>query len=259
LAAWTSTVIPFCFAMALTLSGRWRTLAFAACGLCLAGLVGSQVRAGIAGVVIGLGVVLVLYQFSRGFSGLHLGATALAVLAVVAAGAVILSNPAQRHRYQNILKPGQDQAFVERTYKWNEAVTDIARHPYGHGLGTAGTTQVHLGRFSTLGTYDIDNSYLKIALDQGIAVTILYASALLMLLGGLARRALLTTAPERAGPAIGACGALASFIVIIFTAVYIEGLTALALWVIVGLGVAQFASTRAGEEGNPHEPPGTAT
>ena len=68
-------------------------------------------------------------------------------------------------------------------------------------------------------------------------------SAVLLLLA-TARSAITAQSREVAGMAIGAAGTLASLLVVIYTGVYIEGLTALAAWAAVGIGIAPFVTTR---------------
>jgi hypothetical protein len=244
LAVWTAAIVPFCFAAGLgERSPRWQALAVLACGLCTAALVGSKVRAGFAGLVLGLLVVVVLLVLSRGFAPLRsraLAAGGVALVAIVITFVALASGP-EGTRYANILNPTADQAFLERTYKWGDALADVDEHPWGQGLGTAGISQVELGRFVSLGKTDVDNSYLKIALDQGIALTLLYVAGMLLLLAALARRAIAAATPRAAAVAAGSAGALAAFMLVIATGVYIEGLTALATWLVVGLGIERFS------------------
>lgn len=92
----------------------------------------------------------------------------------------------------------------------------------------------------SVASVNVDNAYLKIAWEQGYAVLALYVVGLVLLLGGLVRHAVATSDPRRAGLAMGAAGTLAAFMVLLSAALYDEGLTALAAWIVVGLGVGQF-------------------
>ena len=141
-----------------------------------------------------------------------------------------------------ILTPNRDAAYQTRLSKWTTALEDIDRNPFGGGLGTAGRLYREQGRFQTISSIDVDNSYLKVALEQGFAVMLLFGAGLALLLVGIARRAWLTVDRSRATVGIGAAAALASYMVMLNSAVYIEGLTAMAAWTVVGLGVAQFAT-----------------
>jgi hypothetical protein len=233
LGAWCSVALPFCLACALAFRGRWRAIAVGACLVLTIGLLGSEARTAMVAVVFGLATAFVLYQSARAFRGLHLGATAAALIAAVAVGLVVFSWTAgtserDTERYTVVLTPSRDPAFRERLLRWRDAFEEIDRHPFGAGLGTASPKSV-------------DNSYLHIALDQGLLIMALFIAAMLLLLVGLARLAILTLDRHKAGLSIGACGALAAYLVLLTSGGYIEGLIAIAAWVIVGLGVAQFA------------------
>jgi len=141
-----------------------------------------------------------------------------------------------------ILSPGRDEAYQTRLTKWSAALDDIDRNPFGGGLGTAGQVQREQGRFANIGSIGVDNSYLKVALEQGFAVMIVFAASLVLLLIGIGRRAWVTADRSQATLGIGAAATLASYLVLLNSALYIEGLTAMAAWTVVGLGVAQFAT-----------------
>lgn len=253
LSAWVGLAIPFCFALALAWRGRRRLLAVTAAGACTAAMLGTEVRVALVAAVVGTAVALALYQAARAFRGLHLGTTAVALGGALAVGAVVFSltvGPTDRaERYSAIFDPSEDAAYRDRVDKWRMAIREIETHPFGHGAGTAGRVQERYGRQVTIASYDIDNSYLKVAYEQGWFVMVLFVAALLLLLIGLARRAVLTLEEARAGPAIGACGVLAGLLVLFMAGVYIEGLPALAGWVMIGVGFSQFAwvETRGGE------------
>lgn len=249
LAGWTAIMTPFCVACALSHPGRWRVTAGTAAALCSLAVLASEVRTGLVAAAAGVAIVVLLYQLSRGFPGPHLGATAgavvaAAVVAVVAFSLAVGGSEESRSRYTVLTRPSEDAAFQDRTAKWRTALAEIRRHPLGQGLGSGGQTHQRYGRFRTIASQDVDNSYLKIALDQGMAVMVFFAFSALMLLYGLARRAAFTGSRESAGVAMGAAGALAAFLILMSTGVYIEGLTALAAWMLVGLGVSQFAGPR---------------
>lgn len=250
LAAWTASVIPFCVAIALMAKGRGRVLAVAAIAVCAVGLLGSQTRAALVAVVAGLVLVLILYQAAKAVRGLHLGVTAAAVIAIFGAGFVLFTqtagdSDAGTERYKILLTdPTSDPAYQARIYKWRDALDDIEANPLGNGLGSAGRAHLRYGRFVSIASSNIDNSYLTIAYQQGFAVMGLFVLTILLLLYGLARRAVTTMDRDGAAIAIGACGALAAFAILLWSGGYYEGLPALTVWMLVGLGVAQFAVRR---------------
>jgi hypothetical protein len=241
LGAWTSAAIPFCVAFALTVSGWWRLVGVLASGLCVFALLGSQTRVGVIGAVAGLALVLVLYQFARGFPGLRLDVATAVVLAVVVGGGVLFSITTGTSgklvdRYSQI--GTGDHSYQVRLKKWKRTFREIRELPFGKGLSSgAGDPQ----RFYTSGLNGFDSSYVKIAYEQGVAVMVLFIATMLALLVGLARRALTTLDRHKAGVAIGACGTLLGYSITLVTDQYNTGLESLVAWVIVGIGVAQFS------------------
>lgn len=244
LAAWTAVCIPFCLAYALTFTDRRRLLGLAACATCAVGMLGSDVRVGVVAVVPAVFLVLVLYQVSTAFPGVRF-ATTIAIGALVAAlgvGAFAFTLGGKSDtssRYSILLRaPTQDPSYQARLFKWRDALDDIGHHPLGQGLGTSGRSQKRYGRYLNISTFDVDNSYLKIALEQGFVVLLLYVVGYALLLFGLARRAVFGLREVEAGLAIGAAGVLVVFAIFLFAGTYIEGLTALTAWVLVGIGAA---------------------
>jgi hypothetical protein len=243
LASWSAMMVPFLVGMALSWRGRWRLVAAASAAACVVAMLAADVRAGPAAAGIGTVVVIALYQLTAAFRGRR-GATvpiALAGAVVVGAGAFALTlggESTTSSRYDALLHPSQDPSFQARLLKWRATLRDISDAPLGHGLGSAGTAQERYGRFLTVGSIDVDNSYLKVAYEQGFAVMVFAAISLALLLFGLARRALVATDPARAGPALAAAGTLAAMLVIFYVGDYIEGLRTLSGWMVVGLGIA---------------------
>jgi len=250
LAAWMAMFLPFMVGLALAWRGRWRLIALAAAGACAVGMLAADVRAGPAAAVPGVAVAIVLYQLSQGFRGRR-GFTVLFTTIAAAIGGVgayvvtIGGKPDSAHRYSSILHPSNDPSYQARLAKWRTAINDIDNAPLGHGLGTAGRSQKRFGQTQNIANYDLDNSYLTIAYQQGFAVMVLIAAILLLLLGTLLKRAVVELDPARAGPAIAAAGSLVAMLVIFYVGDYFEGLPALGGWVLVGLGLGQVTRARA--------------
>ncbi|MBA3302087.1 MAG: O-antigen ligase family protein [Thermoleophilaceae bacterium] len=245
LGTWFATLIPFCIGMGLGLQGRWRAIALVAGALGIFGLLATDLRSGIIGAAVGAVVALALFEFSRAFTHRRVAVTAGVAVGLTAVGLIAFSltlarSPETGARYESLLTPTEDYSYATRVFRWETAIDDIDEHPLGQGLGSAGSVQQQTGRFYTIASLNLDNSYLKIALEQGFAVMAFYCIAMLLLILGLGRRALATVHPERATPALAACGSLATFLVMAFAGLTIEGLTALALWIVVGVGVGQF-------------------
>lgn len=246
LGVWSACVLPLCTALALHLRGRWRIVAVTAGCLAFAALIASGMRGGIPAAGLGCLLVMLVMTYTRAGRGLRLGvlgAVALALTTAFAVVAIVSPDPAVSERsYARILNPQTDPAYQERLYKWSAAWREADQHPFGQGLGTAGRSAVVSQRFVSIGLYDVDNSYLKVALDQGLFGLVLFVAALLALGVGLIRRSL--RALDRQQAALGAAGAgtLAAFMVVMWTGNYVEGLPAFTAWLLVGLGLAQFAT-----------------
>src|SRR5439155_13673286 len=235
LGLWCALVVPFCAGMAAVLRGRWRIAALAVIPLCAVALVASESRAALVAAVIGLAVVLALHSMGRAFPGPRLGVVVGAVIVIAGGGAAAVelsggSGNATTKRFTVVLHPNGDAAYRARRAKWDEALREIRRQPMGHGLGTANQLQQQQGRFVSIGSFSIDNSYLRVGYEQGIVPALLYIAALLALAAGLIRRAVATSDPARAGPALAAAGALASYIVVLYPSNAFDGYTALAAW-----------------------------
>jgi hypothetical protein len=253
LAAWMAMTVPFAAGIAITSRGRMRLVATAALALSVVGMLAADVRAGPGAAVPGVAVVLLVYSLSQAFRGRRGPTIALAVAATVLGGAgafalTLGDNNDSGRRYQAILDPASDASYQARLIKWRTAIADIDSKPLGHGLGTTGRVEKRYGEFRNIGSIDVDNSYLKIAYEQGFMVLALFALAMGLLLVGLARRAIVSLDPARAGPAIAACGTLTAMLVIFYVGDYVEGLPALGGWLLVGFGVSQFTGAVAGPD-----------
>ena len=247
LGLWCACTIPFLIAMTVSMRGRWRIVAAAALPFSLIALLGSAQRAALSAVVAGALVIIVVHVLSRGFRGPRLGiATAAALVLVVSAAFVfpaVVNNPEKQKRYENLLTPSQDQPYQERLNKWRATLDEIARKPFGHGLG-AGDPGAIAHRFEDIGYYVIDNSYLMIGYDQGGVAMVYFAVVLLVLLVELLRFAIWTRGPNAAMLATAGAGTLVAMAIEFMAADYVVTPAIVIGWLIVGLGVAQFGSTR---------------
>ncbi len=253
LGVWASVVVPFCLASALAPIGTlWRGVALA--GAIMAGLAigptGS--RASIAAAGAGMVTVLTLLAFGRGFRGRRALPLALGAIVVLASGgAFVASKLADKgvsgQRFRGLLNPSRDLPFQERIVKWKTILADIDEYPAGHGLGSSGEAEQRYARFASPATLVTDSVYVKVAYDQGVVGLILFIAVLVALLAHLARQALTRTDPFEATVALGACAALVAFATAMVANDHTEQLAALAVWAIVGLGMA--ASVHAPDRG----------
>lgn len=250
LAAWAAFAMPLCLAYAIGMKDAWRLVAAAGAALAAVAVFVSEVRIGLLAGVAGTVVTFALVQASRGLPGLRLGATLASLLLVLAVGVggfalAASSSSGASARFAKIFNPSTDLSVAGRTYKWRTAWSEIQSAPFGHGLGSAGVGQIRDGRFVTIASFDLDNGYLKVAYEQGLALAVLYVVALLALLLGLALRTLAASRPGDAVFGAAGCGALVVLLALMTAGVYQEGLPALLGWVLVGIGVRSFAAVPA--------------
>jgi hypothetical protein len=242
LAGWVATVLPLLVALGLAWRGRWRLLALAAVVPLAIALFDSDVRTGIIAVGVGALVVFTLYLVTPAFPGrLAAGVAGLMIAIAIGAagyGLTVGTSGERADRFSGILSPGQDKAFSDRQQTWAAAFEDMKQTPWGHGLGSAGGVAVTNGNQSVSSNI-LDSSYIKVGLEQGFLIMVLYVGAMVILLLALALRATRSTNRQSAALMIGACGSLAAALVLFYTGLYSEGLPILATWLIVGLGVSQ--------------------
>ena len=239
---WAAAVAPFCLAAALAWKRRWRLVAGLAFLLLVFAVLASEVRGGFIGLVLGTGAVLGLAQVSRSMPSVNLGRTAIvtATCVTIVAGALLFTAGASNRldRYTNIFHRDEDISYVNRQLKWTEAIEDIEQHPFGQGIGSGSLNQDIRGPFLSIAYYALDNSFLKIAFEQGFVVMVLFVVAMVLVLLQLTMGALRAIRAEAAAMALGATGALISSLAVFYTGMEIEDVIALGPWLIVGLGAA---------------------
>jgi hypothetical protein len=254
LAHWTGLMLPFCASAALGLRGRARRLAIAAVPLLAVALLGAQSRAaGLAALVAAL-LVVTLHIGARAFVGLRLEYALIAVLTliIVGGGAYVAAGGASSqansgHSYASLLAgPSHDASFADHEYKLNQAFRDLAGHPFGYGLGTANpgfdppsVAPVPPSSINQITGFVVDNGYLKVALEQGFAIMVLFAVGLVLLAGTFVRGGLRIRDPMRATIVIGSLGVLVSLLLMEMGAAVADGIPAVAGWIVMGLGLAQ--------------------
>ncbi|MDQ3571566.1 MAG: O-antigen ligase family protein [Actinomycetota bacterium] len=249
---WSGAMAPFCLAAAIGWDGRWRKVAAAAFVALVFANLASEVRGGFIGLVLGSGVVLILAQLAPSMPRLDVGRKALIAIACVATVAVPLmfvSGATDRiERYTNILSPSEDVAYNRRDQKWDLAVPEINREPLGHGLGSASLNPALRPPYVSIAAYSLDNSYLRIAYEQGFPVLILLVVGLGMVLLRLTSGSLKSKARVASAMGTGAAGTLASLMIIFYTGMYNEDVLVLGAWFVVGVGAAFLLREEAGIE-----------
>jgi hypothetical protein len=249
LTVWAAGMLPFAVAIVLCVRGRWRWIALASVALCLVALLAADVRTGIVAAVAGLIVTIVLFLGSQAFpSGVRIGAGFTGVLFVLALGGIayftaVSGSPSREERLSALLDPSQDRNFQIRTERWELAWDEIKREPFGYGLGSAGTGS-RGDTADVVGPTVLDSSYLKVGIEQGIPVMVLFAAMLLTMLIALAWRSITERSPGAATYTIAAAGTLTSLAVLFYGSSYVESPSILPAWIVVGLGVAMLAGGR---------------
>ncbi len=246
LAFWSALVGPFCFAVALWRTDRWRIFGAFGVVLSLVTIIASEVRGPLPGLIVGLLIVLAVHQGSRAFSGLSRGVVILLIASALGLGggavALASADPDRVERFETILNPGDDPAFAERQIKWAQVLDSVDQNPFGRGLGTASAAQEGTGRVVELSEFNIDSSYLKVAYEQGLPVMVLFIGVMLGLFASLLVASLRSSSGEAAALGMGAAGTLASMLVSFYTGLYIEAAPIVGAWLIIGVGVSYFVS-----------------
>jgi O-antigen ligase len=222
-------------------------VAAGAVGVCIAAAFGTDVRAALPAIVAGCGTVIVLNLIADRGQGTALAqaVTALVLAITVGAGLFTVVVGDDTDRYGAILSPSGDPSYEAHVTKWSATLDELEGHPFGMGLATAGRVQEEgTTPYVTAGSYAIDNSYLKIAFEQGFPVLALFAAGMIALFVGLARRATKVRAGPVRGLAIGAAGTMATGLAMFLTGGYIESLAVLFLWIPIGAAIGALAAAR---------------
>lgn len=250
LGAWCAVMMPFSAALALSWRGRWRWLAAALLTLCLIDLLASDVRTAAAAGVGGVVLAVALFAGSRAFpSGQRVatGLIATATIAVAGIGAFVITDAGKSTNestssLQALLHPNSDPSYQIRKQRWDAAWEDVTNQPFGHGLGTTGSVAFQNGELP-IGPTPLDSSYLKVGIEQGLVLMILFIAVLLLMLGSLCRYAVISSDRQRATLAIGAAATLASMMVLFYGSLYAsQPSVVISGWLIVGLGAAGFTT-----------------
>lgn len=258
LGGWTALLMPFSFALALTWRGRWRLLAALAAATCAFALLAADRRSAAVGAAVGIAIVVGLYVLAkRPFGAQRLAIGFLAVAGALAIGtgtyaATVGQSDETSARFSGLTNLEEDYTYQVRLSRWEDAAELASEQAFGHGLGTVG--EIADSRTDTAPIAPLlDSSYLKIAVEQGWPMLVLFVGSLLWLAAALAWRAVHSRNPEHAAIAIGACGTIAVMLVLFYTSTFIERLSLVPGWLIVGLGAVCFTSRR-GEPTSPGDP-----
>lgn len=248
LALWGASVAPFALARALGEPGRWRLIGLTAFALASFGALAAEVRTGAIALTVGTTLTLLLFLAARAFPSGRRLATGLVLSLLVGAIGVgtyaiaIGGSPESEERFSGIFDPFAETSFNNRLDRWEIAFAEVADEPLGLGLGTTGSA-FPVESVNPDIPVNLDSSYVKVAVEQGIPMFVLFLIAMASLLVGLALSGTRVADPGRATIGLGAAGTLAALLVMMFSGYYADRPQALGAWLLVGLGAAQFTST----------------
>jgi len=158
----------FAFALGL-LSPRYRLLCWFILAFAIVGILGSQIRAGVAALGAGIFCAVALLAVQRGSSLRVKLAFAAATLTLLGLGGALMTisasgSPELQQRASAVSNPLADSSLQIRFATWKSQLRIVEAHPLGTGLGTVGRATVTSNTFAVTA----DNSFIKILREQGI-------------------------------------------------------------------------------------------
>jgi hypothetical protein len=239
--AMQSFLTPLCgFALvAGYLEPRLRLLAWPTAGLALVGLGGAYGRAPLVAIAVGLALALGVMVAVAGISGrrkLVAGVLCAVVVAAMYGGLEVAGtgSPALDARAAGLAQPLSDRSVTERLRTWGDALADLPDDPAGRGVGAVGAASAPGESSRTT----VDNSFLKVAVEQGVAVAALFVAALagaIVLLGLRLRR----MTGERRAIGVAALAGFVSYLALATTGEYVEQPGKVVAWGLLGVAAAQ--------------------
>jgi hypothetical protein len=168
---------------------RHRLLAWAVTAVALVPIAASYARTPLLGIMIALALMLVVLLSTADVPvrrKLVILAAAVGALGATY-GAIYLASrgtPLLRRRAHGILDPFDDKSMRDRFDAWGRALDRVAADPLGAGVGEAGGSGPSVG----LRGHTLDNSFLKVLVDQGVVVGTAFLAGVLLLIVTIARR-----------------------------------------------------------------------
>ena len=225
----TYLILPICLSVAILIR-RPRAWAAALLGASLISLIWTFSRSAWIGAAVAAATTAIVTLPARLrrpvtiIGGLILTIGLLALPAVISRGGqlqyFILHSSVANHDQAN-LSDAQHAASL------SDGATSVRQHPLGNGLGTAGPATFRAGSVNI-----IENYYLQIGYETGLAGIILFLFTIFSLIATLAKRARLT--PNAVPVAASLVGI--SLVALLLPA-WVDSSTALIAWIVAG-GVA---------------------
>jgi len=226
------------------LSPRWRALSWTVAALALVAEFGSYGRTPLLAIAVAVLAAGALTLSGGQSSGRRKVAVAVAVgvvLAALSVGTIVAASGSAtlRTRAQGLVNPAGDKSVNDRLDTWRWAVRQIGSHPLGQGLGSVGrATGSSATSARAAPAVTTDNSYLKVTLEQGIPVGLLFTFVVLGACVVVARRSRRLSATRRALSTAALAG-FASFLVLLITTDDLEQPGKVLAWAMLGLAFAQ--------------------
>jgi hypothetical protein len=226
----------FAFALAILVPRR-RIVGGLVFACSLAAIVGSYSRGALVAVAAAL-VVVVALAFTTASLAAHqkarVAAVVAAVLVVATVGTAAASHasPVIERRTRAFVEPLQDTSLKIRFSAWRDSLHEIADHPFGTGVGTVGRASARNGSAAET----TDNSYLKVAREQGIAIALVFVAGVVALLAS-AIRGLRQASGEMRALGIAAISGFAAFLVLAGSGEYVEQPGKVLAWTFLGCAV----------------------
>lgn len=243
-----SFLTPLC-AFALVagyLEPRLRLVAWPAAGLALVGLGGAYGRAPLMAMAVGLALALAVVLAATDISRrrkLLAAVLSLTVLAAMYGGLEVAgrASPELAARAGGVLQPLSDDSVTKRLGTWGDTLAGLPDRPLGRGVGAVGAARAEEDRRRTT----TDNSFLKVAVEQGVVVAALLVAALVGAVALLASR-LRRLRGERRAVGVAALAGFVSFLALSTTGEYVEQPGKVVAWGLLGVAAA-LATGRGGE------------
>jgi hypothetical protein len=229
------------------LDARVRAFAWFTFVLSAVAVVESYVRVGVVAMAVGVGVLALVVVLTKA-TPRRAKAMAVAVTLVVGGAgytATLAAGGASRvtaTRAGGLNHPLTDPSIEDRWKRWKRAARTVVHHPLGTGVGTVGSAAGTAARVDQAGIYHpgtgnyTDNSYLKVLVEQGPII------GLLFIVGVFGSAVLLGRKLARAGPlreplAVAGLAAFAAFLTLCFLGEYIEWPGKVIAWTLFGIAL----------------------
>lgn len=159
---------------------RARGLTVVALGVLASAVVLTQTRSAIIAMIV---ATLLAFRPREGRAGVGRArfAAVVALLVVVAVPLAVSSGLSER---VGATAAGQEQGSQSHVNSLHEAISTVAAHPLGTGLGTSGSTAL---RYEVANTTITENFYLQVGVEAGVMALVLFTAVTVVVVRRLGR------------------------------------------------------------------------